>query len=110
MNPLSVRMEQLGPMRVSSVHVVSEHPEIDAWESLKTWAEPRGLLQDPSRRAIYGFNNPNPSSNRKEYGYEFWICVDSDTTAEAPVEIKEFAGGRYAVTTHHGCPTPQLWK
>ncbi len=46
---MDVRIERLMPLRVASVRVISEAPERDAWEKLRAWAEPRGLLED--RRA-----------------------------------------------------------
>jgi DNA gyrase inhibitor GyrI len=110
MNSLNVRIERLEPMRVASVKVVSENPESEAWEKLKAWAEPRGLLKDSVRHPVFGFNNPNPSRDRKEYGYEFWIRVGPDVASEGPVEVKEVAGGRFAVVTHRGYPSPQIWK
>jgi Methyltransferase domain len=36
---------------------------------------PRGLLKDPEQHPVFGFNNPNPSPDRKQYGYEFWMRV-----------------------------------
>jgi DNA gyrase inhibitor GyrI len=110
MNALNVRIEKLEPMRVASVRVVSEHPETEAWERLKAWAEPRGLLKDPRQHPIFGFNHPNPSPDRKEYGYEFWIRVGPEAASGGAVEVKEIAGGRFAVTTHRGYPSPQVWK
>jgi DNA gyrase inhibitor GyrI len=110
MNALNVRIETLEPMRVATVNVVSEHPETEAWERLKAWAEPKGLLKDPRRHPVFGFNNPSPSPDRKEYGYEFWICVGPEVTSGGGVEVREMAGGRFAVMTHRGYPTPQVWK
>jgi DNA gyrase inhibitor GyrI len=97
-------------MRVASVRVVSEHPESEAWEKLKAWAEPKGLLKEPQRHPIFGFNNPNTSPDRKEYGYEFWIRVGPDIGAGDAIEVKEVAGGRFAVATLRGYPSPQVWK
>src|SRR5512136_99376 len=99
MNALHVRIETLEPMRVASVNVVSEHPETEAWERLKAWAEPRGLLKDPRQHPVFGFNNPHPTPDRKEYGYELWIRVGPETASGGPVEVKEIAGGRFAVMT-----------
>jgi DNA gyrase inhibitor GyrI len=98
MKPLNVRIERLAPMRVASVRALSESPEREAWERLRTWAEPRGLLSDLEHHPVYGFNNPNPTPERKEYGYEFWIQIDQDTGGEGDVEVKDFEGGLYAVT------------
>jgi DNA gyrase inhibitor GyrI len=99
MDDLEVRVVTLEPMRVASVRAVSESPEQDAWERLSAWAEPKGLLDDVEKHPVFGFNNPNPTPDRKEYGYEFWIRVGADTAPDADVEIKEFEGGQYAVTT-----------
>ena len=110
MNALNVRIEKLEPMRVASVRVVSEHPETEAWDKLKGWAEPRGLLGNPRQHPVFGFNNPNPTTDRKEHGYEFWIRVGPEITSEGPVVVKEVVGGRFAVMTHRGYPNPQVWK
>ncbi|UCE96950.1 MAG: GyrI-like domain-containing protein [Candidatus Bathyarchaeota archaeon] len=94
-----VRIVKLEPMRVASARVISGAPENDAWEKMRSWAEPKGLLEDLKAHPVYGFNNPNPSPGRKEYGYEFWIRVDPDVEPEGDIKIKEFKGGHYAVTT-----------
>ncbi|MFX1534906.1 MAG: effector binding domain-containing protein [Promethearchaeota archaeon] len=96
---LEVRIVRLEPMRVASVRVISETPENDAWEKMRAWAEPRGLLDDLEQHPVFGFNNPDPSPERKEYGYEFWIRIGSDLESDGEVEIKQFEGGLYAVTT-----------
>jgi AraC family transcriptional regulator len=99
MADLDVRIVTLEPMRVASARAVSETPERDAWERLCTWAEPQGLLEDNEKHPIFGFNNPNPSPERREYGYELWIQVDPETQADGEIKVKDFAGGRFAVTS-----------
>ncbi|MBU6996085.1 MAG: effector binding domain-containing protein [Theionarchaea archaeon] len=99
MEEYNVKIVTLEPMHVASVQVISETPEHDAWEKMRAWAEPRGLLEDLEEHPVYGFNNPNPSPGSKEYGYEFWIRVGSDVKPEGPVKIKQIEGGLYAVTT-----------
>lgn len=99
MPDLDVRIVHLDPMRVASFRVVSEEPEHDAWLKLQAWAEPRGLLDDLQKHPVFGFNNPNPSQDRTEYGYEFWIKVDPDVESDDEATVLEFQGGRYAVTT-----------
>ena len=96
---MKVNVVKLAPMRVASVRVLGETPERDAWEKLREWASPKGLLEDSNKHPIFGFNNPNPSKDRKEYGYEFWIGVGPEIQAEGDIAIKDFAGGLYAVTT-----------
>jgi DNA gyrase inhibitor GyrI len=94
-----VRIIRLEPMQVASVRAISETPEHDAWEMMCAWAEPRGLLRDAGEHPVFGFDNPEPSPEQKEYGYEFWIRVEPDTEPEGEIEVKGFAGGLYAVAT-----------
>lgn len=86
-------------MSVASVRAIGKNPEHDAWEKMRAWAEPKGLLGDIKKHPVYGFNNPDPSPDKKEYGYEFWIRVDPETKPDSETKIKEFKGGFYAVTT-----------
>lgn len=99
MKEFKVSIVRLEPMRVASVRVISETPEKDAWAKMRAWAEPRGLLEDIEKHPVFGFNNPNPSPDRKEYGYEFWIRIGPDIEPEGEIKMKEFEGGLYAVTT-----------
>ena len=113
MQGLVVRIARLGPMTVASSRAFGESPERPAWEQLRAWAEPKGLLNDLAQHPVFGFNNPNPSPERKGYGYEFWISVDPSEKPEGDIEIKQFPGGRYAVTSCRlsGEPNvPETWK
>jgi len=98
MSDLNVRIVKLEPMRVASFHGFGESPEDEAWNKLVAWAKPKGLLHDPQHHRIYGFNNPNPSPGSPNYGYEFWMVVGPEVQAEGDMEVKDFAGGLYAVT------------
>jgi AraC family transcriptional regulator len=109
MSDLDVRIEELEPMRVACVRVVSESPEQDSWEKLQSWAEAKGYLGNVEDHPIFGFNNPSPSTDRKEYGYEFWIRVPPDEEPEGEIDIQDFPGGLYAVTTIKGLPNPDVW-
>ena len=99
MKEFEVRITRLVPMRVASVRAIGATPERDAWEKMRSWAQPRGLLEDIDKHPVFGFNSPDPSPGQKEYGYEFWIRVDADTKPAGDVEVGEFKGGLYAVTT-----------
>ena len=102
MNDLTVRIVTLEPLRVASFHGFGPNPEHLAAEKLVAWAGPRGDLTDIAHHRIFGFNNPNPSPGSPNYGYEFWIVVGPEVAPTAEVPIKEFAGGRYAVTRCRG--------
>ena len=85
-------------MWVASVLAAGEAPESEAWRLLRQWAAPKGLLANVDRHPIFGFNNPPPSPDRKDYGYELWIRVDGPDKGDDAVAFKEFDGGLFAVT------------
>lgn len=98
MSDLEVRIVRLEPMRVVSFHTISKSPEVDAWEIMSKWAKPKGLLDDPENHPLFGFNNPNPSKGKKEYGYEYWIKVNPLFETEDDIEVIDYKGGLFAVT------------
>ncbi len=107
---MTVRIETLPPMRVASVLASGDTPELEAWRRLREWAAPKGLLDDPARHPIFGFNNPPPSPTRAGYGYELWIRVDAAEPAETAVAFKEFEGGLFAVTAARLAEVPAAWR
>jgi DNA gyrase inhibitor GyrI len=109
MNEIEVRLEKLAPMRMARFHASGRGPEAEAWEKLRAWAEPRGLLKNTEAHPVFGFNNPGPSKAGEDYGYEFWIRIAPETPVEIGVETLDFPGGWYAVTTVRGHPNPEIW-
>lgn len=99
MAAFDVRIENLEPMMIAMAHAVSESPERDAWKKMEAWADPIGLLDDPEKHPVYGFNKPNPSPDSNQYGYMFWIAIDPETVLGPGIELLEFSGGLYAVTS-----------
>ena len=97
MSTFEVHVVNLEPLRVASFHGFGEGPEELAWQKLAAWAEPRGLLDFSEAHRIFGFNNPNPSPGSANYGYEYWLEVGPEVSAEGAMEIKDFPGGLYAV-------------
>ena len=95
---LNVRIVTLPPLRVASFYGYGAEPEMIAHGKLEEWARPRGLLQPNSGRLVFGFNNPSPTPGSPNYGYEFWMTLDSEEDPSEGVEVKQFAGGLYAVT------------
>ena len=106
---MDVRIEKLEPMRVAYVCVVGQSPEEKAWTILRDWADSKGLVEEPEKHPVFGFNNPSPAPGQKEYGYEFWMKIDPGVESEGAVRTKEFPGGSYAVTTIQGFPNPDIW-
>jgi len=111
MTGLGVRIERLRPMRVAWVRAVGRSPEQEAWSRLSAWARPAGLLDDALAHPVFGFNNPPAAPGVPEYGYEFWVGVDSETQPTEGIGLKQFEGGLYAVTSCHlGPGMAQSWK
>ena len=111
MTDLEPRIERLEPTRVAWVRAVGSSPELEAWSRLERWAGPAGLLRDPVRHPVFGFNNPSPSPGRPEYGYELWVAIDADTRPPEDIGVKQFDGGLYAVTSCKvGPDMPERWK
>jgi AraC family transcriptional regulator len=89
-----IRTTEIGPCRVAYYRAVGKNPETAAWRVLSAWAD-ENQLAGTSRR--FGFDNPGPSSDSPEYGYEVWIVVGDDIEGSGEVRIKNFEGGRFAV-------------
>ncbi len=100
MSDLQVRIVDLEPMRCAGAAGFGPEPEGIAWDTLLKWAEPAGLLSQPHR--FFGYNHPDPSPGSPNYGYEQWITAAASVQVEDPIKIKEFPGGRYAVTRCEG--------
>ncbi len=101
MSELAVRIVKLEPMRVASAYGFGEQPELQAWDTLLSWAKSKGY-EDLSKHRFFGFNNPNPSPGSPNYGYEQWMTVGPEEEPTEGIEIKEFSGGLYAVTRCEG--------
>ena len=101
-NELDVRIVRLDPMHVAYYRATGTEigePEGKAMKEISTWAETEGLFDNLEKHPVFGFNNPDPSPEREEYGYEFWVKIDSDVVPKGKIKAKEFSGGLYAVTT-----------
>ena len=96
---LDVRIKTLSSMRVASVKAINKSPEDEAWKKMKPWAEKMGLLDNTEEHPVFGFNNPDPSPGKEEYGYEFWIKIEPDVVPPPEFEVKEVKKGLYAITT-----------
>jgi len=93
---LNVRIEELPPMRVASAISCGPSPEEKAWEKLEEWAKSKSLPLEKVRS--FGFDNPSPSPGSPNYGYEKWLEVGPRVEGSGEITIKDFPGGRYAVT------------
>ena len=100
MSEPDVRIVNLEPMRVASFHAYGDSPENEAGKKLIAWAKPKGLLDDPEKHRVFGFDNPSPTPGSPNYGYEFWIVIDPDQEIEDEVkaDCQEHRGVIYWAT------------
>ena len=94
---IEVKMVQLEPMTVASFPMYGPSPEDDGWKKLVAWAKPLGLLDDPDKHRVFGFDTAGPSPSSENRGYEFWIELPAGFQSKGDVPIKTFSGGKYAV-------------
>lgn len=93
----SLQLVTLPRMKVASARGFGASPEPIAWEKILKWAKDNGISTEQGQARFFGFNNPNPSAGTSNYGYEQWVTVSQDVKGSSEVQVKEFAGGLYAV-------------
>ncbi len=92
---MDLKVVDLAPMKVASYQYIGNESEHRAFEKLINWAKKNNLLSKKTR--LFGFNNPEPSKDRPEYGYEAWIKVNNDVEGNTDIKIKNVKSGLYAV-------------
>ncbi|MEA4890431.1 MAG: effector binding domain-containing protein [Clostridiaceae bacterium] len=91
-----VRIVYLPPATVAASHFIGENPEENAGRLLDQFVRESGLCKIKPDIRHYGFNHPNPSPDRSEYGYERWVTIPDDMTVPELLVKKQFRGGLYA--------------
>lgn len=90
-----IRIINLPRMTFASYCVISETPENDCWKMMNKLIKDFSLQSKPGFRH-FGFNNPDPTPGKTEYGYEMWVVVPEDFKVPEPFVRKDFPGGLYA--------------
>jgi AraC-like DNA-binding protein/DNA gyrase inhibitor GyrI len=104
-------LKELPPMRVAWYRHIGKNPEINAWKILSAWVHRQGLDTPEHGLRYFGFNNPCPTPDREEYGYEVWATIsDKVEVNDEKIQAKIVEGGLYAVTgtTVENCS--QTWQ
>jgi hypothetical protein len=91
----NVRIVRLPAMRVASYCAVSTTPERDCAKTFAPFVLENNLHKKSGFRS-FGFNNPDPSENTPEYGYETWVTIPEDFNIATPFTKKHFHGGLFA--------------
>lgn len=97
MEPTDVRTVSVGPLRCVAFRAEGTEPEAPAFERLRAWAEPRGLLADQSSFLLLGRNDPPPAPGRAEYGYVYMLTIPKSVEAGDGVELIELPRATYVV-------------
>ena len=99
---MDVRIEQVDPMRVAFVRHTGPYKECKpAWETLCSWAGPKGLLRMGSKYIGISYDDPHITPPEK-IRYDACITVGDEVEGEGEVGIQTIPGGSYAVATHKG--------
>ncbi|MBK7103782.1 MAG: GyrI-like domain-containing protein [Ignavibacteriae bacterium] len=108
---MEVNIKKIEPNRFASFYGFGKQPEEEAMNKLLRWCQKRNINIDDRENIIYGFNNPNPTPEISEYGYEFWFKVNIDERPEEDVRIIEYHGGNYAIAECIGAENMfQTWQ
>lgn len=92
----NVRIVHLPACTVASSHYIGENPEDNAGKQLEKFLKESDLYKIKPDARVFGFNHPNPSNDRPNYGYELWVTIPDDMDIPEPLEKKHFNGGLYA--------------
>ncbi|MBQ2953953.1 MAG: effector binding domain-containing protein [Clostridia bacterium] len=93
---LNVRFIVLPPMTVAAFHYVGPDPEEHVGDMASRFVQESRLYDVKPDSRMFGFNHPNPSPDRPNYGYEVWVTIPEDFDVPAPGVKKHFPGGLYA--------------
>lgn len=93
---MDIRILYLPPATVAACHYMGDNPEENAEKILTRFIKESNLTALKPDFRMYGFNNPSPTKEMEQYGYEFFVTIPEDLKVEAPLMKKEFAGGLYA--------------
>ena len=93
----NVRTVVAGPLRVVAFRAEGTEPEEPAFERLKAWAEPRGLLADQASFLLLGRNDPPPAPGKPDYGYVYMLTVAEGVDAGKGVEVVDLPRATYLV-------------
>ena len=105
MENIAVRLVDLQPMHVVSATGYGQYPETEAWDLILDFTNEQRIDPWDRTHRFFGFNNPDPSPETPEYGYEQWMSVGPDVEPFGEVEIKDFKGGLFAVLRCNGLAT-----
>jgi AraC family transcriptional regulator len=103
---MKVEVKELPAYRVAYVSSTKGYEAAaihEAYETLMRWAGPRGILGPNTKVIGASYDNPDITPVAR-CRYDACISIGDDVKPEAPVSVKQFPGGKYAVYRYRGRP------
>ncbi|WP_320174865.1 GyrI-like domain-containing protein [Maridesulfovibrio sp.] len=99
---MDVQIWTLDPTKMAYAEHVGPYEEVGkAWEKLCGWAGPNGLFNEKTR--FYGVYHDDPGQvPAAELRSEACITLENEVEVPSGIKLKDFPGGKYAVTAHLG--------
>lgn len=101
---MKVEIKELPAYRVAYVSSRSGYEEAaihEAYETLMRWAGPRGIFGPNTKVIGASYDNPDITPMAK-CRYDACVSIGDNVKPEAPVSVKTFPGGKYAVYRYRG--------
>ena len=99
---MKVEIIDMKPATVAYVRHIGPYDQCGrAWETLCTWAGPRGLLGPGCRFLGLSYDDPDVTPADK-IRYDACITVDGEAKPEGEIGVQQLEGGAYAMSTHIG--------
>lgn len=106
---MEAKVQFIPLMRVACVRHVGPYQECAAaWNTLTSWAGPKGLITPETVFLGLSYDDPD-TVPPDQLRYDACITVGPEAQAEGAVDIREIAGRDYAVTVHRG-PYEELYQ
>lgn len=96
-----VRIVEMKDQKVALAHGTGKEigePEEEAWDKLMRWIKEEDVLEEKDGFQLFGRNNPPPTEENEEYGYDQMVTLYNNYESTENIEITEIEGGSFAVT------------
>jgi len=96
-----IRIVEMKVQKVALAHGTGKEigkPEEEAWAKMMNWIDVEDVLEESDGLQFFGRNNPPPSEENEEYGYDQMVTLYKDYEPDKDIEITEIEGGTFAVT------------
>lgn len=97
-----VKVVKMETRKIAAVRHVGPYEEVgEAWETLCTWAGPKGLIRENTQFIGLSYDDPDVS-DESTIRYDACITLEGECSGEGEVVVKEIPGGEFATVLHVG--------